>query len=327
MKNCLGFVLSVMLAVICVRAEPAPGTSREISPAEVRRPDLTISNSTPISAIALSADGKILATGDKNEIRIYDTLAGGQGPAHLSQTLKETAPVLALCFHGTNALLSLARDGTIKRSSLEWGGLHQSAKISFGEQFIPVISPANERFIAGASLRQVWLYDDDTGKRLRDFKVNDSDVAAMAFTPDGKLLVIGSVKGVVRVLDVAAWKVTRMIDLDTPIYSIAASEKHIAVGYGDGSVGVLNFGDQDSVPEVDGQTGQIEALAFSPGGDLFASGSADGSIKIWESRTLKLVGSLKGNSGGVRSILFSPDGRWVVSRDANGSVNIWTAPK
>ena len=292
-----------------------------------RRPDMTISNKSPATAIALSADGKNLAVGNERGIRTYDRLAIGRREPRLSQTLKEAAPVLAIGFYGTNILVSLTRDGTVNRWRIDRGGVHHGAKINFGGPFIPVFSPTNEWFIAGASLRRVWLYDDDTGKRIHDFEVDDSDVAAMAFTPDGKSLVIGSVKGVVRVLDVTAWKVTRMIDLDTPIYSIAASEKRIAVGYGDGSVAMLDLlGDQDSLPEVKQQTGVIGAVAFSPDGREFASGSADGSVKIWDSRTLKLLHSLQGNAGAVRAIVFSSDGRRVVSCGANGNVNYWSLP-
>jgi WD40 repeat protein len=162
---------------------------------------------------------------------------------------------------------------------------------------------------------------------LHSFEANDSDVAALAFTPDGKLLVIGTTKGVVRVMDVATWKVTRAIDLDTPIYSLAASMSRVAVGYGDGTIALLNLdGEQTSVPEGKKQTERISALAFNANGDRFASASADGTIKIWETEGLKLICSLEGNRGQVRSVVFSPNGYQVTSGGVSGSITCWTVP-
>lgn len=118
----------------------------------------------------------------------------------------------------------------------------------------------------------------------------------MAFTPDGKLLVIGSYKGVVRVADVTARKVTRSIDLDTPVHALAASSNYIVVGYGDGSVAMLNLRDQESIPEAKEHHGAIRGLAFSHDGRRFASASADQAVMLWwDTETLKPLCALKGN--------------------------------
>jgi WD40 repeat protein len=125
-------------------------------------------------------------------------------------------------------------------------------------------------------------------------------------------------------MDVAAWTVARTIDLDSPIHSLAASAEHILVGYSDGTVAILHFGDQPSVPEVKKQSGTINALAFSPKGELFASASADHSVKVWDSKTWKPLCSLVGHAAPVLAVAFSPDGKKIASMDAEGVVNFWT---
>ena len=147
------------------------------------------------------------------------------------------------------------------------------------------------------------------------------------FTPDGKQLVIGTEKGVLRVMDVANRKVTRSIDLDSPVKSLAASAEKIAVGYSDGSVAILNFGDQSSVREVRKQNGSIDALAFSQKGDLFASGSADHTVEVWDAKARKPLCSLQGHGAAVVAVVFIADGQTMASMDADGVVNIWIPPK
>jgi WD40 repeat protein len=126
------------------------------------------------------------------------------------------------------------------------------------------------------------------------------------------------------VVDVALGKVVRAIDLDSPIHSLAAGRDHILVGYGDGTVAVLNFGEQTSIPELKKQSGAINALAFSPKGDRFASASADGTVKLWDAGMFKVLSTLENNGGGAFSIAFSPDGREIVASAKNGNVYRWT---
>ncbi|HEX3624370.1 MAG TPA: hypothetical protein VH280_02985, partial [Verrucomicrobiae bacterium] len=206
------------------------------------------------------------------------------------------------------------------------GKMIHSAALNFGNGMVAAFAPGEQPYLAGAVSNNVRLWNYQTGDGITNFVTNDSGVVAMAFTPDGKLLVIGTTKGVVRVLDVAAWKVTRIIDLDSPIHSLAATTNRILLGYGDGTVAMLKFEEQASIPEVKKQIGAINAVAFSPKGEQFAAASADGTVKVWDAETMKLLFSLGAHDGAVLSVAFSPNGREIVSGDVDGKVNCWRRP-
>ncbi|KAJ6025071.1 hypothetical protein N7540_005868 [Penicillium herquei] len=74
---------------------------------------------------------------------------------------------------------------------------------------------------------------------------------------------------------------------------------------------------------LEGHSGWIRSMAFSPNGALLASGSSDQTIRLWDMATGTLQQTLEGHSGSVRSVAFSPNGALLASSSTDWTVRLW----
>jgi hypothetical protein len=67
----------------------------------------------------------------------------------------------------------------------------------------------------------------------------------------------------------------------------------------------------------------VEAVAFSPDGQLVASASYDNTVRLWETATGTCCSTLEGHSDRVTAVAFSPDGQLVASASYDNTVRLW----
>jgi WD40 repeat protein len=65
------------------------------------------------------------------------------------------------------------------------------------------------------------------------------------------------------------------------------------------------------------------SLAFSPKGDVLASGSVERVVKLWDIRTGECLATMEGHDYPVLSLAFSPDGDRLVSGSGDTTLIIW----
>jgi len=65
------------------------------------------------------------------------------------------------------------------------------------------------------------------------------------------------------------------------------------------------------------------SIAFSPKGDIIASGSVERVVKLWDIRTGDCLGTLKGHEYPILALSFSPDGDKLVSGSGDTTLMTW----
>ncbi|KIM27448.1 hypothetical protein M408DRAFT_71064 [Serendipita vermifera MAFF 305830] len=158
-----------------------------------------------------------------------------------------------------------------------------------------------------------------------------SSVEAVAFSPDGKLIVSGSYDRTIRIWDaetgaVAAGPLDGHRDWVSSV-AFSPDGKRITSGSGDATILVWDAETGAVViGPLKGHSDWVRSVAFSPDGKRIVSGSYDKTIRVWNAETGAVVaGPLKGHNSPINSVAFSPDGKCIVSGSDDRAIRVWDA--
>lgn len=189
------------------------------------------------------------------------------------------------------------------------------------------------RTLATSCLDTVRFYDVATRRDLGAPLDHEEVVSALAYNPDGKTLVTGDFRGVVRQWDATTHRpygtplgrADHGPDLSSIIRAVAFSPdgKTLAVA----SKKTAQLWDTATSRRLGaplaGHTDAITNLSLSPDGTTLGTVSWDHTARLWNVATRKQTGLLRDRNTGFNAIAFSPDGTRIATAGATGRTVLW----
>jgi RNA polymerase sigma factor (sigma-70 family) len=233
------------------------------------------------TAIAYSPDGKILASGGRdNVIRLFDAGSGKEIRRLVGHQKRSYNPAADPTKGAFDALVSATGDGGVNSVAFARDG---------------------KTLASGGWDDTIRLWDVETGKQLRKIDAHKAMVGRVLFSPDGKILASrGALDGTVRLWDpVTGTQLQKFVGLSNinpwrfnhdMALAISPDSKTVAATARNNLV----FFDIASGAELKRVPAHIYGitLAYSPDGKLLASGGVDQgkdvySLRIWDAATYK----------------------------------------
>jgi WD40 repeat protein/serine/threonine protein kinase/tetratricopeptide (TPR) repeat protein len=279
---------------------------------------------------ALSPDGKRVATAcEDGTAQVWDLETGRP----LGGPLRHKGPVRSVAFRPDGRQVVTAGDD---RTARIWdAGTGQAIQVldhaGSGrlQPLAAVFSPDGER-VATSQDGKVRLWRVADGKPLGGAMQVESGSFqhdfVLAFSADGRRLLVGGGERVIRTWDLETGRLLRQAGTSASTTSGVrfSPDRKRAVFFGAGNPAqVWDVDAAEPVTPPRGRLRQAYAADFDPQGDTVATGGMDGAVHVWQARTGDLVAAPLRNGTLTTSVEFSPDGRQVVTRDVDGIVRVW----
>jgi WD40 repeat protein len=158
--------------------------------------------SAPVNAVAVSPDGKLLASGHRDSsVKLWQIGAGGFQQSHTLNGHTDAVYSAAIS-PGGEMLATGSGDRTVKLWHLPAGTECHTLKGHADAVYAVAFSPKGQTVASGSGDGTTAIWDTGTGERLHTL-TGDSQhshaVMTVAFSPDGRTLVSGSGDGTIKI--------------------------------------------------------------------------------------------------------------------------------
>lgn len=196
-----------------------------------------------------------------------------------------------------------------------------------------IISLIHGKFIWGCLLTLLLvspaLASDDA---LLTVQLGHADgVTAVAFSPDGTMIVSGSADNTAKLWDRATGREIRTFRGhagDVTAVTFSADSKTVISGSANGSIKIWNVAQGRETGTLRSkQSSGVTSVALSADGKMLVSGSFAGNVILWDVSTRQELRTFKGHLKAVDSVAFAPNGKMVVSCSRDETVRLWPVAK
>lgn len=294
---------------------------------------ITRQPASPVSAVAWSPDGKLLATGGYQEVLIWDLTNAALLKRLGTGQLGDAIP--ALVFSADGSVLVVAEGvpygaGAVKLFDIAAGQVAVAFAEPHDATLCLALSP-DGKWLAGAGVDGVVrIWDMAERKFVAEMKGHSDWVRRVAFSADGKFLASSGNDRSALVWEVGTWaRVTELREND-PVLGVAFSPdaQFVLLAVAGTYDKILRLRRRDNGQVVRDlvnliQTVPLDAVWHAPGNRVYVPCS-DKTAKVYDGGNWGQVANFAGHDAWVYRAVVSADAARLATASADGTVKLWS---
>jgi len=217
-----------------------------------------------VNFVAISPDGRFALSGSKdNTLRLWDIKTGE-------------------CLRTFGPLWERSTQSITGRYPFWTKGEIDSVAISPDGRFVLLGSTEVLRisFVEYSWDYTLHLWDIKTGAYLRTLKGHTGSISSVAFSPDGRFALSGSLDNTLRLWDIKTGECLRTLEGHTPV-AISPDGRFVLSGSRDNTLRLWNIKTGGCLRTLGGHKSSVSCVTFSPDGKIALSGDGFPDYTSW----------------------------------------------
>ena len=273
-----------------------------------------------VNAVVFRPDGRMVLTGSADgTARLWDAQTGTQR----GEFAGHEGGVIAVAFSPDSRMaFTGSTDGTARLWDALAGQPREELLLHHGD--VAAVFSADGPTVLGSADGNAQLWDVHTHQPRGEPLQHGGDVHAVAFGPQGRMVLVASEDGTGLLWDTQTGQPCRKFQhVRGDVLSVALSPdgKMALTGSSEGTARLWHVPTAKPHGEPLQHGGEIRAVAFSPDGNTVLTGS-NGITQLWDVQTGETRGESLKQPGAVYSTAFSPDSKLILIATSSSTV-LW----